>query len=175
MIQFSLSYLKDRIFACWIGKNIGGTLGTPYEGKRELMDIHGFASRAGEPLPNDDLDLQLVWLRAVDQFGPNAINSKLLGEYWTSWVTPHWNEYGVSKSNMRDGVLPPMSGEINNEEWKHSNGAWIRTEVWACLCIPRCRRRPSAWPTRTRAWITASVRAPMPPSLSPRWKAPPLS
>ena len=34
---------------------------------------------------------------------------------------------------MRDGVLPPMSGEINNEEWKHSNGAWIRTEVWACM------------------------------------------
>jgi hypothetical protein len=22
---------------------------------------------------------------------------------------------------------------MNNEEWKHSNGAWIRTEVWACL------------------------------------------
>ena len=133
MIQFSLSYLKDRIFACWIGKNIGGTLGTPYEGKRELMDIHGFASRAGEPLPNDDLDLQLVWLRAADQLGPDALNSKVLGEYWCSWITPHWNEYGVCKANMRDGVLPPMSGEINNEEWKHSNGAWIRTEVWACL------------------------------------------
>ena len=133
MLQFSLPYLKDRIFACWLGKNIGGTLGTPYEGKRELLDIHGFASRAGEPLPNDDLDLQLVWLRAVNDYGPDAINSKLLGEYWISFVTPHWNEYGVCKANMRDGVLPPMSGEINNEEWKHSNGAWIRTEVWACL------------------------------------------
>lgn len=133
MVQFTKEYLKDRIHACWVGKNIGGTLGTPYEGKRELNDIHGFASKPGEPLPNDDLDLQLVWLRAVNEYGPDAINSKLLGEYWTSWIVPHWNEYGVGKANMRDGVIPPMSGELNNEEWKHSNGAWIRTEIWASL------------------------------------------
>ena len=56
---------RRRVEGCWIGKNIGGTLGTPYEGKRELLDIDGFASKAGEPLPNDDLDLQLAWLRAV--------------------------------------------------------------------------------------------------------------
>lgn len=133
MIQFTREFLRDRIYACWIGKNIGGTLGTPYEGRQQLNDITGFASKAGEPLPNDDLDLQLVWLRAVNDLGPDAINSKVLGEYWLSFITPDWNEYGVCKANMRDGVLPPMSGEVNNEEWKHSNGAWIRTEVWACL------------------------------------------
>ncbi len=133
MITFSREYLRDRIHACWIGKNIGGTLGTPYEGGRELNDIQGFASKPGEPLPNDDLDLQLVWLKAVDEMGPDALNSKILGEYWVSWITPHWNEYGVCKANMRDGVLPPMSGEVDNEEWRNSNGAWIRTEIWACL------------------------------------------
>ena len=133
MIQFKREFLRDRIYACWIGKNIGGTLGTPYEGRQQINDISGFASKAGEPLPNDDLDLQLVWLRAVNDLGPDAINSKVLGEYWISYITPNWNEYGVCKANMRDGILPPMSGEVNNEEWKHSNGAWIRTEVWACL------------------------------------------
>lgn len=103
MISFTKEFLRDRIFACWIGKNIGGTLGTPYEGKRELLDIDGFASKAGEPLPNDDLDLQLAWLRAVDELGPQNINSKTLGEYWISYVNPNWNEYGVCKANMRDG------------------------------------------------------------------------
>ena len=49
MIQFSRDFLRDRIYACWIGKNIGGTLGTPYEGQQQLNDIHGFASQAGEP------------------------------------------------------------------------------------------------------------------------------
>ena len=137
MIYLSKEELRDRIYACWIGKNIGGTLGTPYEGTRELLDIEGFASAAGEPLPNDDLDLQLVWLRAVNDLGPDAINSKVLGEYWTSYINPNWNEYGVCKANMRQGILPPMSGEYNNKLWRNSNGAWIRTEVWACL-YPAC-------------------------------------
>jgi ADP-ribosylglycohydrolase len=133
MIKFTREYLRDRIYACWLGKNIGGTMGTPFEGKREINDIQGFTSEPGKPLPNDDLDLQLVWLRAVDELGPDAIDSKILGEYWISYIGPSWNEYGVCKANMRDGVLPPLSGELHNEEWKHSNGAWIRTEIWACL------------------------------------------
>lgn len=108
-------------------------MGTPYEGKQVLNDISGFATKEGEVLPNDDLDLQLVWLKAIEEQGPNGINEKILGEYWLSFIMPNWNEYGVGKSNMRDGFLPPMSGEVNNTMWKNSNGAWIRTEIWACL------------------------------------------
>lgn len=133
MITFTNEFLRDKIYACWLGKNIGGTLGTPYEGQRDMHDIQGFASKPGEPLPNDDLDLQLVWLRAVTEWGPDAINSKLLGEYWLAYIGPNWNEYGVCKANMRDGIQPPMTGEIDNEQWQDSNGAWIRTEVWACM------------------------------------------
>ena len=28
MPQFTSEFLRDRIYACWMGKNIGGTLGT---------------------------------------------------------------------------------------------------------------------------------------------------
>ena len=118
MIAFAKDYLRDRIYACWSGKNIGGTLGTPYEGKRELLDIDGFASKAGEPLPNDDLDLQLAWLRAVDELGPQNITSKALAEYWLSYITPNWNEYGIGKANLRAGLPAPLSGWVNNEEWR---------------------------------------------------------
>ena len=90
-----------------------------------------------EPLPNDDLDLQRVWLRALQQRGPRGIDSKALGEYWLNFIPPHWNEYGVCKSNLRAGLLPPLCGQYRNEEWKHSNGAWIRSEIWACLA-PEC-------------------------------------
>ena len=43
-MQLNFSEYRDRVYACWLGKNIGGTMGTPYEGKRELLDIQGFAS-----------------------------------------------------------------------------------------------------------------------------------
>ena len=92
MITFSTQWLRGRIYACWLGKNIGGTLGAPYEGGRQLNDITGFKSKPGEPLPNDDLDLQLVWLRAMDELGPERVDAQALGEYWLSYITPHWNE-----------------------------------------------------------------------------------
>ncbi len=127
---------KDKVFACWVGKNIGGTMGAPYEGKHDMFDITGFASEAGEPLPNDDLDLQLIWLHAVESLGAKAVNAKSLGEMWIGLIPPNWNEYGIGKNNMRRGLVPPLSGDYENL-WKHSNGAWIRTEIWACLA-PGC-------------------------------------
>ena len=42
MIRLNPEKLRDQIYACWMGKNMGGTMGTPYEGKRELLDIQGF-------------------------------------------------------------------------------------------------------------------------------------
>ncbi len=133
MIKFNRQKMRDKINACWMGKNIGGTMGTPYEHTKEILDIKGFTTQPGEVLVNDDLDLQLVWLKAMEEVGPEMLNERILGEYWLSYIHPHWNEYGVAKSNMREGFFPPMSGEVNNDEWKHSNGAWIRTEIWACL------------------------------------------
>lgn len=131
-IRYNREELRDKIYACWIGKNIGGTMGAPFEGQQQINDIQGFVTEKGVVLPNDDLDLQLVWLRAMDEVGPEAVNSKVLAEYWTSFIGPSWNEYGIGQGNLRAGILPPMSGELYNDEWRHSNGAWIRTEIWAC-------------------------------------------
>ena len=133
MITYNEAELRDKIHACWVGKNIGGTMGTPYEGKREMNDISGFVTDKGVILPNDDLDLQLIWLVAMEEYGPYQMNANVLGEYWLKYIPPEWNEYGVGKSNLRAGLLPPLSGEIHNSKWKTSNGAWIRSEVWACM------------------------------------------
>lgn len=126
----------DKVRACWIGKNIGGTMGTPYEGTHEYLDVKGFVTKKGEVLPNDDLDLQLVWLHALEKIGPYNISASTLGEFWISYITPHWNEYGLGKNNMKRGLLPPLAGDYQNH-WNNSNGAWIRTEIWACT-TPGC-------------------------------------
>ena len=136
-VNLNREYLRNKIHGCWLGKNIGGTLGAPFEGRTEINDVTFYAQPTrGEPLPNDDLDLQLVWLKAIQENGPRAVNNRLLGEYWLNYISPHWNEYGICKANMRAGLLPPLSGEYHNH-WKHSNGAWIRSEIWACLA-PGC-------------------------------------
>ena len=135
-IKLNVAAFRDKVYACWVGKNIGGTMGAPYEGKREYLDVRGFATAQGVVLPNDDLDLQLVWLHAVEQLGPLSIDAATLGEFWLSYIVPHWNEYGLGKNNMVRGLLPPLSGDYENN-WRDSNGAWIRTEVWASMA-PGC-------------------------------------
>lgn len=132
MIKLDFKQYRDKVYACWTGKNIGGTIGGPYEGTREMLNVTGFSTEAGKPLPNDDLDLQLVWLHAVEFEGPRNITADVLGEYWLSFITGYWNEYGIAKRNMERSILPPLCGDVKNP-WKHSNGAWIRTEVWATL------------------------------------------
>ena len=124
--------LKSRVAGCWMGKNIGGTLGAPFEGKRGTIDLDFYTQELiGQASPNDDVDLQLVWLLAVEEYG-RAVNASILGEYWHSFVVPNWNEYGVAKANLRAGLVPPLSGWVHNPN-RDSCGAFIRSEIWACL------------------------------------------
>jgi len=122
----------DKLMGCFTGKNIGGTLGALEEGHRQKNFADGYDKRLTLPMPNDDLDIQLLWLIMLEEKGIN-FDCERLGEYWQRYITPHWAEYGISKINMRAGIRPPMSGTVNNEDFKHSNGAWIRSEIWACL------------------------------------------
>lgn len=122
----------DKVRGCFLGKNIGGTLGAPFECYRGVYDIDGFMQDVSSPVPNDDVDLQLVWLAAVEQEGRN-IDSHVLAEYWDYYVTAVISEYGTGKNNFNKGILPPHTGYLRNFN-RDSNGAWIRTEIWACLC-----------------------------------------
>ncbi len=123
----------DKLNACFTGKNIGGTVGFPMEFVRQANIIDGYDPSISFPMPNDDLDIQLLWLIMLEEKGCR-VDAALLEEYWQRYLTPHWSEYGVSKVNMRTGVPAPMSGTVNNRCYKDSNGAWIRSEIWACLC-----------------------------------------
>lgn len=131
-MKLTLEQYKQKVLGCWVGKNIGGTLGAPFECKRGVFDYDFYTQDLkGEPLPNDDLDLQLVWLNVAEKFGRRT-DAKILGEYWLSYIVPNWGEYGAGKNNMRQGIVPPLSGYVNNV-FRDSNGAYIRSEIWACL------------------------------------------
>ncbi len=122
----------DKVRGCWMGKNIGGTLGAPFEWRRQVNQVSFYTQElGGDPLPNDDLDIQLLWLVALEEQGVE-IDSHLLGEYWLLYVTPYWSEYGNAKINLRSGLLPPLSGSYCNP-YKDSCGAFIRSEIWACI------------------------------------------
>ncbi|HON72035.1 MAG TPA: ADP-ribosylglycohydrolase family protein, partial [bacterium] len=82
-------------------------------------------------LPNDDLELQLIWLQALEDRGLD-ITARDLAEYWLDCIAYNFDEYGLNKTNLKKGLVPPVSGYFNN--WfKHCMGSPIRSEIWACI------------------------------------------
>lgn len=121
----------DKVRGCWLGKNIGGTLGGPYEGRMEVLNLKFYDPVPEKPLPNDDLDLQLVWLHALRTRGIN-ITCHDLAEEWLDHIVYPFNEYGYGSCNLRKGLKPPLSGRFNN--WYiNGMGASIRSEIWALI------------------------------------------
>lgn len=132
-MKLNLKDYRDKVLGCWMGKNIGGTLGAPMEWRRQVNAVSFYTQDLkGDPLPNDDLDIQLLWLVALEEKGID-LDARLLAEYWCLYVTPHWSEYGTAKINLRSGLPPPLSGTSENL-FKDSCGAFIRSEIWACVC-----------------------------------------
>lgn len=122
----------DRVYACWLGKCIGGTLGAPYEGRMEVLDLDYYDSLPDGSAPNDDLDFQLVWLKMLQDRG---VKPRLadFAEYWMRHLSAYpWDEYGYCNRNLERGLRPPVSGCFEND-FIDQMGAPIRSEIWACL------------------------------------------
>ena len=124
--------LYDKIYACWLGKNIGGTLGGPVEGQMRVMDIKWYPKLSEDgALPNDDLDLQLVNLHALQVKGA-AITADDIAETWREHVFFPFDEYGCASTNMRCCFKPPFSGAFDNC-FTDCMGSPIRSEIWAAV------------------------------------------
>ena len=140
----------DKVYACWLGKNIGGTLGAPYEGSRYVNDLSFYDPVPTEPLPNDDLDLQLVWLKMLEDRGADICVADF-AEYWNAHLSAYpWDEYGMCARNLARGLRPPVSGWFENY-YVDAMGSPIRSELWACVA-PADPQRAAAL-----AWMDSTM------------------
>ncbi len=140
MIDLNSPAFYDKVYGCWMGKNCGGTLGAPLEkayGEAEPFDVWWYPKLQEGGIPNDDLEMQLIWLKAIEDHGP-ALTARELSEYWLNHIGYNWDEYGWARMNMRLGLIPPVAGNYNN--WFiDCMGCPIRSEIWACVApgLPR--------------------------------------
>jgi len=123
---------QDKVYACWLGKNIGGTLGGPWEGMKHTHALTFYDPVPDKAAPNDDLDLQLVWLKMLEEGGLDP-SIRTFAEYWNRYASRYpWNEYGFFMRNFERGLRPPIAGCFENY-FVDEMGAPIRSEIWACL------------------------------------------
>ena len=126
------SRVERRIRACWLGKSIGGTLGAPFEGRTGPLDLDFYRPVPSEPLPNDDLDLQVVWLHFLLEQGKREVTPDLMAAAWLRHVRFPFDEYGVVPRNNAYGLRGPQRGAFDNFFGECMGGA-IRSELWACV------------------------------------------
>lgn len=121
-------FYEDKVRGCWFGKCLGGIAGMPFEGVPYLPnmaaeDIHI------KDVPNDDLELQLVWLHGLKKYGL-GLDEKAFARIWLDHIPHGCDEYSVAIRNLRRGILPPASGWKDNF-FIDGMGAAIRSEIWA--------------------------------------------
>jgi ADP-ribosylglycohydrolase len=123
---------RDRVRGCWMGKNIGGTLGGHWEGKRHTHMLTFYEPLPDKSAPNDDLDIQLVWLKMLEECGIDP-SVRSFAEYWSRYAERYpFNEYGFFMRNFSRGLVPPVAGCFENY-FVDEMGSPIRSEIWACL------------------------------------------
>jgi ADP-ribosylglycohydrolase len=123
---------RHKVMGCWLGKAVGGTLGQPYEGCDGPLNLSYYEPVPTDMIPNDDLDLQVLWAYVLDQMPTPTVGRDALGQAWLDHVAFPWDEYGIATRNLRANIRPPYSGAFDN--WFTDGlGAAIRSEIWACL------------------------------------------
>lgn len=130
----TLSYEKylDKVYGCFLGKTVIGTLGAPYEGIKMPLELPFSPEMINTMLPNDDLDLQVLWLDVAEKYGPDFTSDQLLERFVTHCdYSP--GEYAIMRKNWLRGIHAPTSGSFCNDYYTEGMGCPIRSEIWACL------------------------------------------
>jgi len=128
----TMSTISKKLEACWIGKSIGGTLGVPLEGSVGPHGLKFYDPIPSSVAPNDDLDLQVVWMHFLLKNGVKKIVPGGLSEAWRRHVRFQWDEYGCCLRNLDYGLKGSEIGAFDN--WfSECMGAAIRSEMWACV------------------------------------------
>ena len=121
----------DHVYGGWLGKCLGGAAGAPVEGVKKLID-RDFREMIRPDLPNDDLDMQLLWLEVLEEKGL-SLTANDLAKAWDEHCWYPFSEYGIFLKNYERGIMPPYSGSFNNPFFCEGEGCPIRSEIWAMV------------------------------------------
>ena len=123
---------RKKVLGAWLGKAVGGTLGQTWEGSSGPLALTYYDPVPTTMMPNDDLDLQILWACKLAGEWNGEISRKRFGEAWQNCVDFPFDEYGVAIRNLKLGIPAPQSGRYDN--WFTDGlGSAIRSEIWACL------------------------------------------
>lgn len=130
LLMSDKSFYLDKVRGCWLGKCLGGIAGMPFEGVPNPLAVTE-QEIIVKDVPNDDLEMQLVWLHGLKKYGL-GLDERNFATLWLDCIPHGCDEYSVAIRNLRRGILPPASGWLDNF-FVDGMGATIRSEIWALM------------------------------------------
>ena len=130
----------DKIRACWLGKCLAGAIGAPWEGVPFPLDV-GEKDIALSDVPNDDLELQLVWLDAVRRKG-TALTARDLATHGSN----------ASRTAAMSTRSPCTTSPMASPPLPAAGATTSSTTAWAPPSAPksgRCSSQTAPMPPRT--------------------------
>lgn len=124
--------LTQRMYAGWLGRIIGGAIGTMIEGyttdtlKKLFGEVRAYLRKPNTY--NDDITYELAFLYAYEKAGA-AITSRDVAEAWIGYVPSGWSAEEMALRNIRWGIMPPESGRVDNPF-----GEWIGAQMRGAIC-----------------------------------------
>ena len=112
----------DQTRAAWLGQLVGAAAGTALEGytAQNIAEVFGpIRDYVREPNTyNDDITFELAFLEAYGEKG-SAVTGADIAARWTGMIPMGWSAEGVALNNIRRGIMPPVSGWLDNpfDEW----------------------------------------------------------
>ena len=142
----------DKVLAGWIGKSLGGIVGAPYENHKQFNKVTPETLWPTILYPNDDLDIQVVWLEALQELGL-YLTSVDLAKFWQDRCFYTCCEYGIFLHNYQRGIEPPLSGTWNNPFSLPPRAARFAAK-FGVSSVRGTRGWPPNMPRLTDVWIT---------------------
>jgi ADP-ribosylglycohydrolase len=149
------SVIQEKIYAGFLGMNIGIRLGAPVEPtlwtsdriERFYGDIHSYVKDFKNFAADDDVNGPVYFLRALSD---GALGRELspmdVSEAWLNYAREGigmfwWGGYGISTEhtaylNLKNGIPAPSSGSIetNGKILAEQIGGQIFIDTWAFVC-----------------------------------------
>ena len=113
-MKLSQDTLRKKMLGCFLGKSAGGTLGQPYEGWEGPLGLTYYDPVPTDMIPNDDLDLQVLWADCLARQAEPVVDRDLFGRAWVEHVHFPWSEYGIAIRNLKLGIPATWSGRYDN-------------------------------------------------------------
>lgn len=137
-VRLSKETYLDKCKGAWAGQMIGVCFGDRYEFKSNGAPITDpldpwTPDRIHGAIGQDDCYVEMTFLKALQEHGPH-ITFEQAGRAFAATEYPLWHANRVGRDNVRQGIMPPLSGHPRHNPHADDIDFQIEADLFGILC-----------------------------------------